>query len=206
MLLLVVVMMIVSSDAFTIISPACHRATTMREHSLSMAGGGGGMFDGISNFFSQFENNDENNEQDTDDDDEDVPAGTFRVVTIPVSSIKPGGLRLFLMFYLMGMQNTPDTGTWKPDKPTSDEYIVDFYYHDRSAMLSVMLQDNQITVDRVGSTPSTAYLMQESVIVDGILDELAECAFDETIQLEHRLLVLPKEDAIDKARQELAFG
>jgi len=44
-------------------------------------------------------------------------AGSFTVVRIPVRSIKNGALRLFLMFYLIGMQNTPDKNSWKADQP-----------------------------------------------------------------------------------------
>lgn len=113
------------------------------------------------------------------------------------------------MFYLMGMQNTPDPNSWKADQPTTDEgeYVVDLFFHDRSAMLSIELADDKITIDRIGSTPSTAYIMQESVILEGILDELHQCAFDEEIEEENRLLILrePK-DAIENARDALAFG
>ena len=111
------------------------------------------------------------------------------------------------MFYLMGMQNTPDPNAWKADQPTTEEYVIDYYFHDRSAMLTIELLEDEITIDRIGSVPSNAYAMQETVILEGILDELHQCAFDETIEEENRLLQLvePK-DAIEKARDALAFG
>ena len=107
----------------------------------------------------------------------------------------------------MGMQNTPDPNAWKADQPSSEEYVIDFYFHDRSAMLTIELSDDEITVDRIGSVPSTAYVMQETVILQGILDELHQCAFDENIEEGNRLLLLhePK-DAIERARDALAFG
>lgn len=124
-----------------------------------------------------------------------------------MKAIKPGGLRLFLMFYLMGMQNTPDRNSWKADQPTTEEYVIDFYFHDRTAMLSIELLEEEITIDRVGTVPSTAYSMQETVILEGILDELHQCAFDESIEEENRLLQLSEpKNAIEEARAELSFG
>jgi hypothetical protein len=110
------------------------------------------------------------------------------------------------MFYLMGQQNTPEPQSWKADQPTRDEYVVDMYYHDRTAVLTVKLSKNQITIDRIGSAPSMSYLAQESVIVDGILDELQVCVTQDDINDEDRLLLLPEpQDAIEKARESLAF-
>jgi hypothetical protein len=80
------------------------------------------------------------------------------------------------------------------------------YYHDRTAVLTVKLSKNQITIDRIGSAPSMSYLAQESVIVDGILDELQVCVTQDDINDEDRLLLLPEpQDAIEKARESLAF-
>ena len=156
-------------------------------------------FGNLGNFF--------NPKDSDDDDDNDSAAGTNRLITIPVKEVKPGGLRLFLMFYLMGMQNTPDRNSWKADQPSTEEYQVDFFYHDRSALLSILLQEDKVTIDRIGSSPSNAYMMQESVIVEGILQELDLCAFDEKVPEEDRLLILKEpKDAIEKARDALAFS
>jgi hypothetical protein len=165
-------------------------------------------FDEIGKFFEDMSGkripNDKAYNDDVDDDDY---AGSTRLLSIPVESIKLGGLRLFLMFYCMGMQNTPERGSWKADQPTTEEYVVDMYYQDRTAALMVTLSETQITIDRMGSTPSTSYLMQESVIVDGILDELQACATQHDVADHDRLLLLPEpRDAIEKARDSLAFG
>lgn len=165
-------------------------------------------FDDIVNFFDNL------GKDPNADEDDDMAAGTTRVVSLPVNSIKPGGLRLFLMFYLMGMQNTPDKGTWIPNQPTTEDdvYVIDCWFHDQSAVLTITLSEKEgVTIDRTGSNPSTAYMMQESVIIHGILDELEQCAFDDTIAKPDRLLLLKeslfsKEDAISKARETLAFG
>lgn len=154
-----------------------------------------------------------------DDDETTTAAGTQRLVTLPVQAIKPGGLRLFLMFYFMGMQNTPDRMSWKADQPTSsssvysshhddeDEiaYVVDMHFHDRTGVLSVELKEDEVIVERVGSSPSTQYLMQESVLIQGVLDELEQCAKDDSIAVKDRLILLEEEDAIEKAREALAF-
>jgi len=134
-------------------------------------------------------------------------AGTFRIVTIPAKVVKPGGLRLFLMLYLMGLQNTPDKRTWRADQPSTEEYVIDFWFHDKTGILTITLGENEIAIDRVGSSPSTAYMMQESVVVNGVLDELQQCVFDESIEEANRLLALEEpKDAIDRARDALAFG
>jgi hypothetical protein len=138
--------------------------------------------------------------------DDDQVAGIFRLITLDVKAIKPGGLRLFLMFYLMGMQNEPEPNTWKADQPTADEYVIDFWFRDRSAVLSITMDQERVTIDRVGSKPSTRYLMQESIVLQGLLDELAHCANDETVTVENRLLVLQDRYAIDNCRNDLSFA
>jgi hypothetical protein len=177
-------------------------------------------------------------EYDDDDDDEDsLTAGTYSVVRIPVKEMKPGGLRLFLMFYLMGMQNTPHRNTWRANQPDKkkltaamtmsllsgsnnnnvqqnknneeEEYIVDFrYVVDNSATLSIVLRRHSIRIYRIGSTPSNSYMIQESFIVQGILNELDQCATDDRIPMANRLLILRENnlDAITAAKDTLAFG
>lgn len=179
-----------------------------KDTSLGMAGG---FFDEVGKFFDSMgaQDNDpkhSSSEEEENEDDDDEYAGATRLLTIPAKSIKPGGLRLLLMFYLMGMQNTPEKGAWKADQPTRDEYVVDMYYHDRTAVLTVKLTEDEITIDRIGTAPSMSYLAQESVIVDGILDELQVCVTQDDVNDEDRLLLLPEpKDAIEKARESLAF-
>ena len=54
--------------------------------------------------------------------------------------------------------------------------------------------------------PSNSYVMQEAIIVQGLLDELHQCAFDESVDEADRLLIPRTKDAIDVARSSLAFG
>ena len=172
----------------------------------------GSMFDDIQNFFSEFGGNKAQEENETTENRIVTIPGKLPllistydwvkiiatqplilvrfncVTTTTVKAIKPGGLRLFLMFYLMGMQNTPDQNSWKADQPSTEEYVIDYYFHDRTSMLTIELLDEEITIDRIGTAPSTAYSMQETVILEGILDELHQCAFDESIEEDNRLL------------------
>lgn len=177
------------------------------------------LFDDIGKFFfdamgggkndDDSEASNQRNDGDSEDEDEDESeyAGSTRLLTIPAKSIKPGGLRLLLMFYCMGMQNTPESNSWKADQPNRDEYVVDMFFHDRTAMLTIKLTEDEITINRIGSAPSMSYLTQESVIVDGILDELQVCVTQDNINEEDRLLQLPEpRDAIEKARESLAFS
>jgi hypothetical protein len=149
--------------------------------------------------------NPNNNSNDAEDE---MAAGEFNVITIPVKALKPGGLRLFLMFYLLGIQNSPDKSTWRADQPTTEEYVVDFWYHDNSAVLSVTLSEEKkgVIINRVGSRPSTGYMIQESLVVQGLLDELETMANDPEVAAENRLLIPATEQTIEMARDALAFG
>jgi hypothetical protein len=202
--LIVLSLALLGASAFTKPSIRCNRVVSHRfskqsDVKLQMAN----IFDDIRNFFEDLGDGDKKESEVW----EDLAPGTNRVATIPVQEIKPGGLRLFLMFHLIGAQNTPEKGSWRADQPTTEEYILDLRYHDHTAILTVTLHPDQITIDRFGSTPSTAYMMHEGVIIQGVLDELHQCAFDEAIEEENRLLLLPEpKDAIEKVRDALAFA
>eukprot|EP00525_Craspedostauros_australis_P009020 CAMPEP_0198116708 /NCGR_PEP_ID=MMETSP1442-20131203/14140_1 /TAXON_ID= /ORGANISM="Craspedostauros australis, Strain CCMP3328" /LENGTH=264 /DNA_ID=CAMNT_0043774597 /DNA_START=196 /DNA_END=990 /DNA_ORIENTATION=+ len=186
----------------------CHMATNNDSNNDN-----DNIFDNIRQFFesNSFGNSNNSSESGRKDIasnpiDEDAPAGMTRIATIPVKSIKPGGLRLFLMFYMIGMQNTPDRNSWRADQPSSDDYVVEMYYHDASAMLTVELMETEIRIDRTGSLPSMQYLMQESVIVQGILEELQMCSSDESVAEQDRLLLPEPKDAIENAMETISFG
>jgi hypothetical protein len=202
--LIVLSLALLGASAFNKPSIRCNRVESHRfikqsNVRLQMAN----IFDDIRNFLEELGDGDKKESEAS----EDLAPGTNRVATIPVQEIKPGGLRLFLMFHLIGAQNTPEKGSWRADQPTTGEYILDFRYHDHTAILTVTLQPDQITIDRFGSTPSNSYMMQEGMIIQGVLDELHECAFDESIEEENRLLLLPEpKDAIEKVRDALAFA
>ena len=172
-------------------------------------------FDAMKTFFDDLSgDNDDDSKQSSmgpswNDEEGENDYPDSRVATIPVESMKPGGLRLFLMFYLMGLSNIPDKNSWRANQPmtSKDEYVIDFMFHDRTGLLTLTLDDDEITIDRTGATPSNAYMMQETVIVQGVLDELQAMATDENVAEKDRLILLLKpEECIDKVRGELSFS
>ena len=123
-----------------------------------------------------------------------------RIMEIPVKSIKKGGLRMVIGLCLIGLQNTPDDGSWRANQASDAK--LDMYFRDNSAKFSVVLEDSCIAVDRYGKA-SLPYLLQESVILHSVLDELNELAFSSEVELENRLLQLEGADAIEEARSTL---
>jgi hypothetical protein len=106
----------------------------------------------------------------------------------------------------MGIQNSPEKGSWSLDQPTADEYAVDLYYHDKTAAIMIRFSEHEIQIGRFGSNPSTSFMMQETIVVDGILDELQRLVEEGNIKKEDRLLLLKNENAIANLREELSFG
>lgn len=131
--------------------------------------------------------------------DTSIPTRVFR---IPVQSIKQGGLRFALGLHLIGLQNTPDKGSWKANEASNS--VLHMSFKDNSAMLSITLGDDGIFFDRYGK-PSLPYLLQESVILHSILDEINSLANEGDVEEENRLLRLQEEsgDAIEEARDTL---
>lgn len=152
--------------------------------------------------------------------------GIYQIASLPVQSIKLGGLRLFLMLYLMGMQNTPQPKTWRAHQPTTtvsydsnmggndedannNKHVLEMYFHDQTALFRVRLTPNAVVLERQGPTPSTAYLMQETLLVDGIWNELQVLATQADVPEDNRLVLLSQpqaQTAMDQARDALSFG
>jgi hypothetical protein len=168
--------------------------------------------------------------------DSDIAAGTFRLYEVDTISMKPGGLRLFLVMYLLGNMAPK---LWKVDRPSSDEYIIDLYFHDHSAILSIELipasnlnnndhgtmesddsidnQDdtsskpskyNMIHINRIGSSPSSIYKLHEATILQGIINEFISCATDPTIPISDRLITFTNStiESLQNQCQILPFG
>ena len=142
--------------------------------------------------------------------------GSVVVVDIPAKSVKVGPTKFYLQIYLVGEQNTPTQGSWFL-KPNDETGSLDMYFGDGTAMLSIDVQgDYGIRISRQGSRPSLQYMLQESVLLHGILDELEVLAFGtgdddgdgggKEIKAEDRLLQLDSEnqaDVFSKARNAL---
>mmetsp|Transcript_14046 Transcript_14046/g.25403 ORF Transcript_14046/g.25403 Transcript_14046/m.25403 type:complete len:119 (+) Transcript_14046:55-411(+) len=118
--------------------------------------------------------------------------------------MKSGGLRLYCNLFLMGVQNTPEKGCWKASQ--SDNSEVNLRYVDLSGSIIIRFTEDGITVDRLGSSPSTKYLIAESMILNGFLDELHSIVYGGDVSEQNRLLTLMESDVIEKARGFVSFG
>ncbi len=105
-----------------------------------------------------------------------------------------------LGLHLVGVR---DGGTWTPNEASDN--VLDVHFKDGTAMFRLILDDDAVRVDRCGGRPSLAYLLQESLVLHGILDELASlCSDDAGIEPGDRLLLLEEPgDAIERARAAL---
>ena len=168
-------------------SPASTQATTKATTALSM-GLFGSNSEGLKGLFQQ---------------EEEKPEGPKTVMNIPVVSIKPKPLRFFLQIYIVGDQNSRDAQSWLP-RESEDGQSLQIYFQDGTGMCQIDLEDNNIRIERHGQTPSLAYMLQESVMLHGVLDELHQMAFEgeEDVKDSERLLLLG-EDVIDKCRDIL---
>jgi len=129
---------------------------------------------------------------------------TTEIFHLPAKKIKIGGLRLYLSLYFMGECNTPTRRTWRADQ-TPDGGI-DLYFRDRTGALILAFNDSGMSVSRLGSAPSMEYVMQESVMLRGMLNQLDEITGDDKIGEGDQLLSLVEPgDAIEKVRENLAF-
>lgn len=160
--------------------------------------------DEVNKFLEDFGNNDKNAIEAEIVDDDGYYTGSKRTMTIPAKTMKQGGLRLFLNLYLMGVQNTPEKGSWKASKCDNSE--VNLRYVDLSGSIIIRFEDDGITVDRLGSSPSMQYLAAESVIMNGFLDEIQAIVYDGDIAEDNRLLTLDDESVLQNARSAVSFG
>lgn len=124
------------------------------------------------------------------------------VFDIPMSNVKAGPIRFILNIHLVGLLNQPEKGTWFSKQ--DDEGGLDLYFCDGSAMVSLSFSEYTIKAERFGDKPSLRYLLQESIILHEVLDELNALAFDVGDIDEEKRLLQPKElDGIEKARSKL---
>lgn len=124
------------------------------------------------------------------------------VLDIPVKSVKMGGLRFALGLFLIGQQNNPVKGSWAANQST--ETTLDMYYEDGTGMFTVKLSDKAIAVQRNGAKPSLRYLLNESIILHCLIDELESLATEgEDIKDEDRLIQFEASGALTTARNKL---
>ena len=124
------------------------------------------------------------------------------ILDIPAKTVKVGALRFLLQIYLVGIQNEPAPKSWLTKQ--GDDGDLQVYFKDGTAMVSIDFQEYGIQVRRLGDAPSLQYMLQESVLLHGILDELNNVAVEaEDIEQEKRLLQLSDPEALEKARFKL---
>lgn len=125
------------------------------------------------------------------------------VVDLSATNVKVGPLKFFLQIYLVAEQNKPVQGAWVLNKNEENERL-EMYYKDGTGMFSVDIQENYIRIFRHGQRPSLEYVLQESLMLHGVLDEIYNIAFENNdIDQAKRLLQLLDENVIAKARQGL---
>jgi hypothetical protein len=133
--------------------------------------------------------------------------GSTVVLDIPSKAVKIGPIKFYLQIYLVGEQNKPTKGAWFL-KQNDNTQTLDMYYGDGTAMLSIDVKEYLIQIRRYGQRPSLQYMLQESVLLHGVLDELETLAFginEEDIAPENRLLQFADDqmDVLSTARETL---
>jgi hypothetical protein len=127
--------------------------------------------------------------------------GSNTILDMP-GNIKVGPLKFFMQIYLVGQQNTPSESSWALNNNDENESI-DMYYKDGTGMFSLGIKENGVSINRYGMRPSLEYMLQESVMLHGLLDELQEVAEVEEVEQEKRLIQFKESDAVSKARGTL---
>jgi hypothetical protein len=127
--------------------------------------------------------------------------GPKTVLDLAASDVKVGALRFLLNIHLVGVCNKPEPNSWFTRE--GDYGILNIYYQDGTGMLSLELQEYSIKAVRYGEKPSLLYVLQESILLHSILDEISEVAFDVEAEQKKRLLMFPDETVIEKARETL---
>ena len=131
--------------------------------------------------------------------DPNVPTTVFE---IPTSDVKIGAMKFVIQIHLVSVANKPEPGTWMPKQ--NEDGGLDLYFKDGSGMCTIVISEYSVKAERYGGKPSLQYLLQESVLLHTVLDELEKTAFDvDDIEEEKRLIRLKEEDGITKARESL---
>jgi hypothetical protein len=144
------------------------------------------------------------------------------MIQLEASNIKVGALRFLLHIHLVGEQNNPIPNAWicreadEEEDPKNHKNVLNVYYQDGTAMLSIRIQENGITMIRYGTKPSLPYQIHESILIHNLLDEIQIVAFgtssntndndhdDSKKILPHqRLIQLTNDQVIERARSTL---
>lgn len=131
------------------------------------------------------------------------------VFEIPTKVIKTKPLKFFLQIFFAGIQNTPFKGAWLLNANEEVEEYLEIYFQDASGMLSIEFDESfGLRIRRKGKRPSLQYMLQESVLLHAVLDELEAIAFGEgdgDVKDDERLLQFSDEnqDILSRVRAQL---
>jgi hypothetical protein len=131
------------------------------------------------------------------------------VIDIPAKVIKTKPIKFFLQLFFVGIQNTPFKGAWLMNANEEVEEYLEVYYSDGTGVISVQFDGSYgIRIQRKGKRPSLQYMLQESVLLHSVLDELEAIAFGEgdgDVKDDERLLQFADgdEDVLSRARAKL---
>lgn len=162
-----------------------------------------GIFDNIGDFSKDDGN--KNMFAKTDKKNSEEFPGSTVIFRVEAESMKVGGLRLWIFLHMMGQLNTPIKNTWKANQ--KDGNVLEMYYRDTTgAIVITFVEDVGVVVYRFGASPSMEYMMRESFVLLGVLDELEKIVSDGEIPEDDRLLVLKEPYAIQNARESLPYA
>lgn len=130
--------------------------------------------------------------------------GVETLFTLPTTTLKKGPLQFFLKIFLVAAQNEPTPGSWAIGGDESNLDSINAYYKDGTGMVSVVLNDGNIEIQRHGKSPSLQFVLQESLLLHGLLDELQSLAENEEVEKEKRLVQWADgKQTVDDARSTL---
>lgn len=138
-------------------------------------------------------------------------APVVTVMDIPAKVIKIKPLKFYMQLFLVSQQNTPFEGAWLLNANEEVEDYLEIYFRDGTGMILVQFDDLYgIHIQRKGQRPSLQYMLQESVLLHALLDELEAIAFGtdddaDEVDEEKRLLQFTEENKgiISKVRDSL---
>jgi len=130
--------------------------------------------------------------------------GVETLFTLSTTKLKKGPLQFFLKIYLVAAQNEPTPGSWAIGGDESNLDSINAYYKDGTGMVAVVLNDDNIEIQRHGKSPSLQFVLQESLLLHGLLDELQSLAENEEVEEEKRLVQWANgKQTVDDARSTL---
>lgn len=130
--------------------------------------------------------------------------GVETLFTLPTTRLKKRPLQFFLKIYLVAAQNEPTPGSWAIGGDEGNVDSINVYYKDGTGMVAVILNDKDIEIQRHGKSPSLQFVLQESLLLHGLLDELQSLAENEEVEEVKRLVQWANgKQTVDDARDKL---